>query len=90
MEDTMIKGTTKSGFRYEVSDKLSDDWKVFKLIALVEEDGTAIPKLVDAILGQKQSENLEKFLEKRDGYVSTAKITEEVMEIFKNPALKNS
>ena len=87
----MIKGTTKSGFRYEVKETIGKDFKILKLIRKTDEDPTRILDLAVAILGEKQLSNLENYLEKRDGYVDTLKITKEIMEIFTgNPLLKNS
>ncbi|QDK71456.1 hypothetical protein [Lactococcus protaetiae] len=87
----MLKGTTKSGFRYEISENIGDDYEVLKLIKGVENDGTLIVDLVSKVLGGKQADNLEKFLKKRDGYVSTEKMGKEIIEIFTHqPVLKNS
>ncbi|PCR98912.1 hypothetical protein [Lactococcus fujiensis] len=87
----MIKGITKGGFRYEVNENIGDDYELLKLLRKMEDNGLLIFDMVEKILGQKQAENLEKFLLKRDGYVSTEKISKEVMEIFTgNPLLKNS
>lgn len=86
----MLKGTTKSGFRYEINENIGDDYELLKLITKVEQDGTLIFDLTDKLLGVKQAANLEKFLKKRDGYVSTQKIIKEVTEIFNSQAmLKN-
>ncbi len=85
----MIKGITKGGFRYEVNENIGDDYELLKLLRKMEDNGLLIFDMVEKILGQKQAENLEKFLLKRDGYVSTEKISKEVMEIFTgNPLLK--
>ena len=87
----MIKGTTKSGFRYEVKETIGKDFKILKLIRMTDKDPTRIFDLAVAILGEKQLSNLENYMEKRDGYVDTLKITKEIMEIFTgNPLLKNS
>lgn len=86
----MLKGTTKSGFRYEINENIGDDYELLKLITKVEQDGTLIFDLTEKLLGVKQAANLEKFLKKRDGYVSTKKVIEEVIEIFNSQAmLKN-
>ncbi|MDG6113747.1 hypothetical protein [Lactococcus formosensis] len=86
----MLKGTTKSGFRYEINENIGDDYELLKLITKVEQDGTLIFDLTEKLLGVKQAANLEKFLKKRDSYVSTKKVIEEVIEIFNSQAmLKN-
>ncbi|MQW23886.1 MULTISPECIES: hypothetical protein [unclassified Lactococcus] len=87
----MIKGTTKNGFHYEIKENVGDDYELLKLLRKLEDNGLLIFDVVEKMLGAKQAENLEKFLLKRDGYVSTEKISKEVMEIFTgNPLLKNS
>lgn len=86
----MLKGTTKSGFRYEINENVGDDYEVLKLLTKVENDGTLLFELVDKILGKKQATNLENFLKKQDGYISTKKISQELIDIFNSaPKLKN-
>lgn len=87
----MIKGTTKSGFRYEVNENIGKDFEILKIIRKTDGDASYIYDLALAILGEKQLTALEKILKKRDGYVDSEKLTKEIMEIFTgNPLLKNS
>ena len=86
----MIKGITKSGFKFEISDKALDDYEILELMADVDSNALLVPKIFEKLLGTKQKENLIKFLKKRDGYASTekmAKILEEIL--LSSQKLKN-
>jgi phage protein len=86
----MIKGITKSGFKFEISDKALDDFELLELMADVDSNALLVPKIFEKLLGMKQKENLIEFMKKRDGYASTekmAKILEEIL--LSSQKLKN-
>lgn len=86
----MIKGITKSGFEFEISDKALDDYELLELMADVDSNALLVPKIFEKLLGTKQKENLIEFMKKRDGYASTekmAKILEEIL--LSSQKLKN-
>ncbi|WP_347714322.1 hypothetical protein [uncultured Parvimonas sp.] len=86
----MIKGITKSGFKFEISDKALDDFELLELMADVDSNALLVPKIFEKLLGTKQKENLIEFMKKRDGYASTekmAKILEEIL--LSSQKLKN-
>lgn len=86
----MIKGITKSGFKFEISDKALDDYELLELMADVDSNALLVPKIFEKLLGTKQKENLIEFMKKRDGYASTekmAKILEEIL--LSSQKLKN-
>ena len=86
----MLKGTTKSGFKYEVKDETLNDYELFELISEVDEKPLLLPKLVLKLLGEKQKNNLIKHVKKDKDIAPLDKISEEIMEIFKNKPIKNS
>ncbi len=86
----MLKGTTKSGFKYEVKDESLNDYELFELISEVDEKPLLLPKLVLKLLGEKQKNNLIKHVKKDKDIAPLDKISEEIMEIFKNKPIKNS
>lgn len=86
----MLKGTTKSGFKYEVKDETINDYELFELISEVDEKPLLLPKLVLKLLGEKQKNNLIKHVKKDKDIAPLDKISEEIMEIFKNKPIKNS
>lgn len=86
----MLKGTTKSGFKYEIKDETLNDYELFELISEVDENPLVLPKLVLKLLGEKQKNNLIKHVKKETGIAPLDKISEEIMEIFKTKPIKNS
>lgn len=86
----MIKGITKSGFKFEISDKALDDYELLELMADVDSNALLVPKIFEKLLGTKQKENLIEFLKKRDGYASTEKMSKILEEILlSSQKLKN-
>lgn len=86
----MIKGITKSGFKFEISDKALDDFELLELMADMDSNALLVPKIFEKLLGTKQKENLIEFMKKRDGYASTEKMTKILEEILlSSQKLKN-
>lgn len=86
----MIKGITKSGFKFEISDKALDDFELLELMANVDSNALLVPKIFEKLLGTKQKENLIEFMKKRDGYASTEKMSKILEEILlSSQKLKN-
>ena len=78
----MIKGITKTGFRFEISDKALDDYELLELMAEVDSNPLLVPKVYEKLLGKKQKENLIEFLMKKVGYASTEKRSKILDEIL--------
>lgn len=86
----MIKGVTKSGFKFEISDKALDDYELLELMANVDTNALLVPKVFEKLLGKNQKNKLMAFLRKKDGYVSTEKMTKLLEEILtSNQKVKN-
>jgi len=86
----MIKGITKSGFKFEISDKALDDFELLELMSDVDSNALLVPKIFEKLLGTKQKENLIEFMKKRDGYASTEKMSKILEEILlSSQKLKN-
>ena len=87
----MIKGVTKSGFEYEISENVVDDYEVLEALArLQQKDGNGIMHmvtLIDRVLGDEQREAFKEHC-RVDGRVSTERIAEEFFDIFSNADLK--
>lgn len=87
----MLKGTTKTGFHFQIDEKSLDDYELFELISEVGSNSFLMPKLVKKLLGEEQKNKLLDHLRNEDGRVPIDKITEEIAEIFQSGAkLKNS
>lgn len=82
----MIKGTTESGFEFEISERIKDDYEVIEALvrhfkSLTYEN---FVNFKDKMF--EGSEDCEKrakdFLRERDGYVKTSAVIELVFEIW--------
>lgn len=86
----MLKGTTKSGFKYEVSDELLNNYELIEVLADVDTNPLLLPKLVKMLLGDEQKNALANHVRTESGVVPLDSISVEVMEIFQSGNAKNS
>ena len=82
----MIKGTTESGFEFELSDRIKDDYEIIEALVRYFKNLT-YQNFVDfkdrMFAGAEETEKKAKeFLRERDGYVSTRAMIELVFEIW--------
>lgn len=88
-EKRMIKGKTKSGFKYEIDEKILNDYRFFELISEIDDKPYKAPKLVETMLGKEQKDKLLAHVEK-DGHVDSKDVMKEIEDIFTNTKeLKN-
>lgn len=80
----MIKGKTKSGFEYKITEARIGNYELVESLNEVEISHLALPKTVNLLLGKDQSEKLKNHLRDEEGLISTEKLTNEIMEIFQN------
>ena len=79
----MLRGTTESGFAYEIDEEVMDDYDFLEILCKIDNGDTTLTiKMVDMLLGEKQKEELKDHLRAENGRVSAKKILAEVMEIF--------
>ena len=86
----MLKGTTKSGFDYEVSDEAMNSFELIEVLAEVDTNPLQLPRLVKMLLGDEQKKKLADHLRTESGTVPLDSISVEIMEIFQSGRLKNS
>jgi len=87
----MLKGTTKSGFNFEINEKRINDWRLLRKLKAAESNPLETPALLDAMLGSEQSLALEKHLEDEEGFVDPDVMMKEIFSIFDEvKKLKNS
>lgn len=87
----MIRGTTKSGFSFELSDDLFDDFEMVEAFAKYNENPLYLGALVEKLLGAKQKAALVEHLRDENGRVRTSDIIKAVTDIEEAiPAAKNS
>lgn len=92
----MIDGTTKSGFKYSIDERVLDDWRLLKFIALSEskdpsEQIKGASSLVALLLGDQEDAMIEFVAKKHKGFVPATAITDMITEILTSvQSLKNS
>lgn len=92
----MIKGKTKSGFSYEIDERVLTDWNLLDAIGLSEstdpsEQIRGVRNLVKLILGDKEDALKKHIADKNDGFVPVEKVSALVAEIITSAKeLKNS
>ena len=86
----MLKGKTKSGFKYEVSDDMLNNYELIEVLADVDTNTLLLPKLVKMLLGDEQKQKLSDHVRTESGTVPLDAISNEIMEIFQSGQLKNS
>lgn len=85
-----IKGKTDTGFEFEISASVGDDWELLELISEAETNPLAVIKILNRIFDKEQVNSLKEHVRDDNGIVSTAKLMSEVTNIFtKAGELKN-
>lgn len=89
----MIEGKTASGFAFSVDERVVTDFTFLELLTHL--DGQALLQLPGRLLGEAGKAALIEHCRDAEGYVPTARITEECVEIVnlcgeRNKAVKNS
>ena len=85
----MIKGSTNSGFEFEISDSALNDWELLELIDEIDEKPTAMIRIAKKLLGEEKYLLLKKHCT-FEGKVLMDKMMTEVTEIMKTNSAKNS
>lgn len=78
----MIKGTTKSGFKFSIDPDAVKNMEFLELVADAEENGLLLPKMLERALGKKQKDALYDHARNAKGYVMLEDIQDEIKEIF--------
>lgn len=86
----MIKGTLKSGFDFEISEAVFDDFELIELYAAVNKNPIYLGALAEKLLGNDQKKALVEHLRGEDGIVHTTDMMNALSEIEEAiPAVKN-
>lgn len=88
----MHKGKTISGFEYEISPDLFNDYELVEQLSELEENAFLLTKVIVKVLGKEQAQKLKEHLRDENGIVPTDKMMAEIEEIFTigGEELKNS
>lgn len=81
----MIKGTTKTGFKFEIDEKTMDNMELVDAIAELEDndnDPMNFSRLVKRLLGNDGRRRLYDHVREEDGRVPMNKIGDEIADIL--------
>lgn len=78
----MIKGTTESGFNYEIPDERLNNYELLECIAELDEEPLFLTKVVNLLLGNDQAKLLKEHVRTEDGTVPMDTMSNEIIEIF--------
>lgn len=86
----MLQGKTTSGFAFEISEDIIDDYELVEALGELEENPLNLSKVVTMLLGKEQTTKLKEHC-RVDNRVSTQKMMNEIQDIFANVnQIKNS
>ena len=79
----VIKGTTSTGFAFEIADTVGDDYEVLEALARIQksQDLFSVVTLIDHVLGDEQRDAFKEHCTV-DGRVSTEMMMNEFLDIF--------
>lgn len=89
-----MQGTTKSGFAYEIDDRILTDWR-FTLALTKCQKGENLKQLegmqemVSLMFGDKLEDFMNHIAKQNDGYVPAEAIMADVQDIFESKIPKN-
>lgn len=80
----MIKGKTRTGFKYELDEARLDDYEIVEMLADFDNDPSVMSKLLSMLMGDDQVKALKEHLRGENGVVSFSGMMNEVIDIFQN------
>lgn len=88
----MIKGTTKSGFQFEIQEEIFDDYELLETLVDADNgDNMAIFQAIDMILDGTQKDLMKEHVRNEKGRVPASAMVQELMDIMEaTKAGKNS
>lgn len=89
-KNKIIKGTTQSGFNYQIDPDIFFDMEFWEKMAEVDDNPFLLPKVISIALGEEQKDNLYNFCRDKSGKVPIDKVVRVIKEIFANDQVKNS
>lgn len=88
MENNIIKGTTKRGFKFAIDKRIIKDYRFVEVVSKTNSDDENeqlinVTKMVDLLFNdKKKKEEFLKFLSDKDGFVDSETVLSEVAEIL--------
>lgn len=81
-KEKRIKGTTKSGFKYDIPEENINNYELMEVLGDIEENPLVLSKAVTLLLGKDLREALKEHIRTDTGIVPTDKMMEELEEIM--------
>lgn len=79
----MVKGKTKSGFKYEIDKAMLNDAEFLESFCAIRKgDNTEIFAMIEKLLGKDQKKALYDHVRTESGQVPLNVLTDEIVEIF--------
>lgn len=79
----MIKGTTKSGFKFEIQEEIFDDYELLETLVDADNgDNMAIFQAIDMILDGAQKDKIKEHVRNEKGRVPASAMVKELMDIM--------
>lgn len=80
-----MKGKTKSGFTFSVSENLGDDMELLEALTKLDKgEVVLVPFILERVLGEKQKKKLYDHVRLDDGRVPISAVSKELVEIFQS------
>ncbi|HHX61243.1 MAG TPA: hypothetical protein GX707_11120 [Epulopiscium sp.] len=80
----MTKGKTGTGFEYEISKNIINDYELVENLGMLDENPLILGTVVKQILGKGQANKLKDHVRNKEGIVGIDSMTKEIIDIFKN------
>lgn len=80
----MAKGTTNTGFNFEVDENIAFDYEFLEMVSEVDDNPLQMPKILEKILGKEQTKALKEHVRDKNGVVNVLAINQEIEDIFNN------
>jgi len=90
-----MQGITKSGFKFEIDDRILKDWRFVSALTKCQQSKTEFGKLegimemASLLFGDRYDEYLKHIASKNDGFCDSQAIMEEIKEILESAKVKN-
>lgn len=81
-----LKGTTKSGFDYNISKDRLNNYELAETLGELEDNPLLMGKVVKLMLGNEQTKKLKDHLRTKDGFVPSDLMEAEITEILQKQA----
>ncbi len=80
----MIKGTTASGFPFEISKDVFNDMRFFEALTKADENAARLPELIRLLLGDEGKQKLYEHHTNADGRIPADTVMTDVLEIIQS------